>query len=232
MAATRTLAIGDIHGCTRALDTLLAAVQPVPGDVVIALGDYVDRGPDSRGVIERLLHLAQTVPLIALRGNHDWMMTEARQNFDVYEDWLGFGGRETLASYGPKESLDDVPPLHWQFLDTTLVDYHETDSHFFVHALVHPELELRAQTQSFLHWHKLLHSHPPHGSGKIMICGHTAQKSGEPLNLGHAVCIDTWVYGLGWLTCLEVETGKIWQANQQGALRLASLKDFPVMGNA
>src|SRR5262245_22491776 len=227
MAAPRILTIGDIHGCTQAFDALLATVQPAPGDTVIALGDYVDRGPDSRGAIERLLRLAQTLQLIALRGNHDWMMTEARHNYDIYEDWLGFGGRETLASYGTKESLDDVPAEHWQFLEH-LVDYHETDTHFFVHALAHPDLELRAQTQSFLHWHKLHPSHPPHGSGKIMVCGHTAQKSGNPLNLGHAICIDTWVYGLGWLTCLEVDTGQVWQANQRGELRVANLKDFPV----
>jgi len=227
MDASRTLAIGDIHGCRRALDTLLAAVQPAPGNTVVTLGDCVDRGPDSRGVIERLLGLAQTVRHIALRGNHDWMMTEARHSYDVYEDWLGFGGRETLASYGPDENLDDVPPHHWEFLDK-LVDYHETETHFFVHALAHPDLDLRSQSNSFLHWHKLLPSQPPHTSGKIMVCGHTAQKSGEPLNLGHAVCIDTWVYGLGWLTCLEVESGKIWQANQKGQLREANLKDFPV----
>jgi serine/threonine protein phosphatase 1 len=225
----RTLAIGDIHGCTHAFDLLLAAVQPAATDRVIALGDYVDRGPDSRGVIERLIHLARNGQLIALRGNHDWMMTEARHNYEVYEDWLGFGGRETLASYGPNESLGDVPAEHWQFLDEKLIDYHEGQTHFFVHALVHPDLELRAQSHSFLHWHKLLPSHPPHVSGKIMVCGHTAQKSGEPLNLGHGVCIDTWVYGLGWLTCLEVETGKIWQASQRtGELRTAHLSNYPV----
>jgi serine/threonine protein phosphatase 1 len=230
MAASRTLAIGDIHGCMCALDTLLAAVQPAPGDTLITLGDYVDRGPDSRGAIDRLLKVAQTIQLIPLRGNHDWMMTEARHNHDIYEDWLGFGGRETLASYGPNESFENVPAEHWQFLDETLVDFYETETHFFVHALAHPDLDLRSQSQSFLHWHKLHPSHPPHSSGKIMICGHTAQKSGLPLNLGHAVCIDTWVYGAGWLTCLEVEMGQIWQANQQGELRAANLKDVPVVG--
>jgi serine/threonine protein phosphatase 1 len=58
-----------------------------------------------------------------------------------------------------------------------------------------------------------------HDSGKIMVCGHTAQKSGIPLNLGFAVCIDTYCYGGGWLTCLDVLTGRLWQASQQGATR-------------
>jgi serine/threonine protein phosphatase 1 len=63
-----------------------------------------------------------------------------------------------------------------------------------------------------------------------MICGHTSQKSGRPLNLGHAVCIDTWVYGRGWLTCLDVQTGKLWQANQAGETRTAWLDDCDSTG--
>jgi serine/threonine protein phosphatase 1 len=66
----------------------------------------------------------------------------------------------------------------------------------------------------------------PHDSGKIMICGHTQQRSGVPLNLGHAVCLDTWAYGNGWLTCLDATTGRIWQANQKGERRTAELDDF------
>jgi serine/threonine protein phosphatase 1 len=60
---------------------------------------------------------------------------------------------------------------------------------------------------------------PPHESGKVMVCGHTSQKSGKPRNLGHAVCIDTWACGEGWLTCLDAESGRYWQANQRGETR-------------
>jgi serine/threonine protein phosphatase 1 len=59
-----------------------------------------------------------------------------------------------------------------------------------------------------------------------MVCGHTPQKSGRPKSLGHAVCIDTWAYGKGWLTCLEVGTGRYWQANQQGEHRSGWLDDL------
>ena len=93
------------------------------------------------------------------------------------------------------------------------------------HALAHPELELRAQTHSFLHWHKLHPSHPPHGSGKIMVCGHSSQRSGLPLDFGYAVCIDTWVYGDGWLTCLDVASGPLWQANRHGEVRTGWLDE-------
>ena len=75
----RLLAISDIHGCSRAFDTLLDAVAPKPDDQIITLGDYVDRGPDSRGVLDRLVALHDTGRLIALRGNHDVMMLEAAQ---------------------------------------------------------------------------------------------------------------------------------------------------------
>jgi serine/threonine protein phosphatase 1 len=59
-----------------------------------------------------------------------------------------------------------------------------------------------------------------------MVCGHTAQKTGVPLHLGHAICIDTYVYGGGWLTCLEVTSGQVWQANQRGDERVAHIDDF------
>jgi serine/threonine protein phosphatase 1 len=59
-----------------------------------------------------------------------------------------------------------------------------------------------------------------------MICGHTSQKSGQPISLGYAICIDTWVYGKGWLTCLDVNSGEIWQANQKGQLRTALIEEF------
>jgi serine/threonine protein phosphatase 1 len=59
-----------------------------------------------------------------------------------------------------------------------------------------------------------------------MVCGHTEQQSGVPLNVGHAVCLDTWVYGQGWLTCLDVASGQIWQANQRGQRRGSNLNDY------
>ena len=74
----RLLAIGDIHGCLTALNKLLHIMQPQPDDQLVALGDYVDRGPDSRGVIERVRALRRTHPLVCLRGNHDVMMLKSR----------------------------------------------------------------------------------------------------------------------------------------------------------
>ncbi len=227
----RILAIGDIHGCTVAFDTLLAMVQPQPDDLLITLGDYVDRGPDSRGTIERLLKLRQTHRLVALRGNHDLMMVQARDDPSFAREWLSVGGRQTLASYGLPEhdrTMSLVPVTHWQFLEKMCVDWYETDTHFFVHANVYPDIPLTEQPSFMLHWDSLrgITNPRPHMSGKVMICGHTSQKTGVPLDLGHLICIDTWVYGNGWLTCLDVQTRKVWQANQRGEQREAWLDEI------
>jgi serine/threonine protein phosphatase 1 len=221
----RLLVIGDTHGCTTAFDRLIEAVHLKKDDQLITLGDYIDRGPDSRGMIDRLITLHERAQLIPLRGNHDFMMLEARNGFLQKDEWVRCGGDTTLQSY---ESADDdwsshVPEAHWRFLEEACRDWFETDTHFFVHANVDPDLALEDQPLYMLHWEKLIESRP-HVSGKIMICGHTPQKDGKPLNLGHAICVDTWVYGAGWLTCLDVTSGRYWQANQQRDLRTGVLE--------
>jgi serine/threonine protein phosphatase 1 len=231
----RLLAIGDIHGCLRAFDTLLDAVSPQPEDHLITLGDYVDRGPDSCGVLDRLIALYAGGRLVPLRGNHDVMMLEAREHTDPV--WLACGGVTTLRSYGATdqqiedlvegrlsfgELLARVPARHWQFLEEDCLRWYETEQHFFVHACADPDLPLDQQTEDMLYWQKLIDP-CVHASGKIMICGHTRQKNGLPLDLERTVCIDTNVYEGGWLTCLDVRSGRVWQANEQGQVRTGSL---------
>jgi serine/threonine protein phosphatase 1 len=226
----RTLAIGDIHGCSRALRALLDALQPAADDWVITLGDYVDRGPDSYGVLEQLLALHRTGRLVALRGNHEEMMLRARDSEEALCDWLVCGGEQALASYSPLDDagkLADVPDEHWHFLEHVCVDWHETPTHIFVHANAHPDLPMEEQPNYMLRWEPISRDwSAPHGSGKVIVCGHTQQRSGLPLDLGHAVCIDTWAYGKGWLTCLDVTTGRIWQANQEGQVRTLWLDEI------
>jgi serine/threonine protein phosphatase 1 len=221
----RVLAIGDIHGCLKALDTLLAAVAPRPEDLLITLGDYTDRGPDSRGVLDRLIALHATGRLVALRGNHDEMFLEARA--DPAGMWVSVGGRETMESYDAFPTADgllQVPEAHWRFLEESCVDWYETATHIFVHANVYPDLPLDEQPTSMLYWEKLT-APVAHVSGKIMVCGHTRQKNGLPLDLGTAICIDTGVYEPdGWLTCLDVRNGRYWQANERGQVREGRLK--------
>lgn len=224
----RIIAIADIHGCSMAWDTLMSMIQPQPDDLIITLGDYVDRGPDSNGVLERLINLHQTGQLVALRGNHEVMMLEARNSPEQLEAWCRWGGSETLASYPTTQTttnLGNIPSHHWEFLEKTCVNYWETENHFFVHGNVDPLLPLNQQSNQDLFGTKF-HNAKPHISGKTMICGHTRQKNGKPINLGYAICIDTWVYGTGWLTGLDVNSGQIWQANQVGHSRTAWIDQF------
>jgi serine/threonine protein phosphatase 1 len=194
----RVLAIGDIHGCSAALDALLAVARPTRDDLVVTVGDYVHRGPDSAGVLDRLIALHQTHQVVSLCGNHEELFLEAHANRRA-----------------------DVPPAHLHFIEHVCRDWYETETHLFVHANADPELPLAEQPTHVLRWEKLYGplGARPHRSGKILVCGHSSQKSGEPLNLGFAVCIDTYCYGGGWLTCLEVGSGHVWQADQRGRVR-------------
>lgn len=214
---SRVLAIGDIHGCSRALATLVAAIDPVPEDLVIPLGDYVDRGPDSKGVLDQLIALRARTTVVPLIGNHDEMMLQAREGRG--DDWLKGYGVPTLASYGlGRDELERVPPEHWAFLESCR-DWFETGTHLFAHASVYPDLPMSEQPPYMLRWESLRPGEArAHCSGKTLVCGHTSQKSGRPLDLGHTVCIDTFAHGGEWLTCLEATSGRVWQANQSGHL--------------
>ncbi len=216
----RRFAIGDIHGCYAALLALDEALQFGVEDVVVTLGDYVDRGPDSRLVLDHLIALEQRTTLVPLLGNHELMMLEARLGGDAFDCWRDVGGNATLDSY-KVQTMEGIPARHWKFLETCR-RFHETERDFFVHANAQPDLALAEQPDEMLFWETFDHP-PPHQSGRRMICGHTSQRSGVPVNLGHAVCIDTCAYGGGWLTCLEVGTGCYWQSNQYSEIRTGVL---------
>jgi serine/threonine protein phosphatase 1 len=225
----RTLAIGDIHGCRRALTTLLDSVKPKKDDQLIFLGDYIDRGPDSPGVINTLLGLQNRCKTVFLRGNHECMMLDARDSFLKSEIWQNCGGLETVTSYGAEGCTDwasCVPDAHWSFLEQTVRAF-ETEKQIFVHACLDPNLELKEQPDWVLFW-EYFERMQPHKSGKKVICGHTPQTKGLPGDVGHAICIDTGcVYGGGWLTCLDVDSGHCWQANEKGEFRQKDL-DSPL----
>src|SRR5206468_3014279 len=98
-----------------------------PDDRIVTLGDYIDRGPDSRGVLERLIGLHAEYSVVSLRGNHEMMMLAARESQDYRQFWLSVGGLEAIQSFSRAGRLDDVPATHWHFLRHICVDRHETD---------------------------------------------------------------------------------------------------------
>jgi serine/threonine protein phosphatase 1 len=220
----RTIAIGDVHGCSAALAALLATIDPRPDDVIITLGDYVNRGPDSRGVLDRLIELERRCRLVPILGNHDQMLLEALAGKPrALSELLDMGGGATLRSYGARQiteaDLDRIPPAHRAFLDRCR-DYYETTSHIFVHAQYDPDEAMSQQSPLWLRWESLRDGIPdPHVSGKRAIVGHSSQKSGEVLDVGHLVCIDTYCYGGGWLTAMDVDTEELWQVDRLGRSR-------------
>lgn len=185
------IAIGDIHGCARTLDHLLEVLTPADSDHLVFVGDYVDRGPDSRGVIQRLLALRERYTCTFLRGNHEAMMLGYldRGDFDL---WRLNGGLETLYSYGGAGRPIDIPEAHVAFLHATEL-YLETADYFFVHAGLKPQYTIRENLLSFgedvFLWERSHLAAERVAWEKPVVCGHTPRP--EPIDRPHLVGIDT-----------------------------------------
>ena len=220
MSQPRTIAIGDIHGCSIAFAALIHAIDLQPQDTLITLGDYVDRGIDSKGVLDQLIALKSRCNLVPILGNHDEMMLHARDGRSDFQFWLNCGGDSALDSYGSSGKLNLIPPSHFRFLESCH-SYFETETHFFVHANYKPDVELKKLDDHTLRWLSLRDYIPLrlHCSGKIAVMGHTPRE--EVIDLGYLISIDTGCCNDGWLTALEVNTKQTWQVNEKGQTRLA-----------
>ena len=142
----RRYVIGDIHGCSKALRTLIECIDPQPDDQVIFLGDYVDRGPDSRGVVDLVLDLQQRCQVIPIRGNHEIMLVGvACRGLDA-DMWLNSGGKATLASYGG--AVSKIPESHLDFFNS-LHPFHECEDAIFVHASYEYHLPMEQQNEEW-----------------------------------------------------------------------------------
>ena len=144
-------------------------------------------------------------------------MLRSRYDLAQRRSWALVGGEATWDSYSGGQGLDAVPQTHWDFIEAC-VPWYETDTHVYVHAALLGDLPLADQPDYMLYWEKY-YATTPLESGKVVICGHTSQKDGLPKNAGHVICIDTWACGTGWLTCLDVMSGRYYQANQAGETR-------------
>jgi serine/threonine protein phosphatase 1 len=215
----RLIAIGDIHGCDRALRGLIAAIAPTAKDTVVVLGDCIDRGPNPKGVIDQLVHLAKRTEVVAIMGNHEEMMLGVLGGQLDHTVWLKHGGLSTLDSYGFNGDRDFIPEDHRRFFES-MVDYHEDDEFFFTHACYDPNQPLDSQPAEELRWRSFRDGVPaPHLSGKTAIVGHTANLDALCIDLGHLICIDTNCYGGGLLTALDVRRRAVWQVDFDGYLQ-------------
>jgi serine/threonine protein phosphatase 1 len=206
----RLLAIGDIHGCRCALQKLLIRINPTRQDRIVFLGDYIDRGPDPRGVVETLLHLQRRVPRSTfLMGNHERMLLDVLdgRNLPLY---LANGGLVTLLAYLDKGHLQ-LPAAHRHFFNS-LQRFHETGKHIFVHAGLRPGYPLRQQTEEDLLWIRDTFLTSTTDWGKTVVFGHTPLR--KPYFGSHRIGLDTGaVYG-GTLTACDLDTRRIWQARE------------------
>lgn len=256
---SRILVIGDIHGCATALKTLLNEVQPTPDDLVITLGDYVDRGPASYEVLEILIHLYKQGVLVPLRGNHEMLLLlncrkcgsqawrESKQHTDIQRQlctdaqatnlelrlgkikmapltplWQNCGSETTIRSYrlANHNGRAIIPNHHFHFFDRDCVDWYELDDFIFVHGGVLSSESIEKTDIQDLHWKRTdPFTEPRHCSGKIIVCGHSVQGNGVPSLGANALCLDTGACCGGWLSCLDLNSGKCWQANEQGKIR-------------
>jgi serine/threonine protein phosphatase 1 len=221
-------AIGDVHGCSATLDRLLDRLALTPDDRVVFIGDYVDRGPDSPGVLDRLLRMEAdsadgTGPrCVFLRGNHDQMMLDYVDGVpDAYELWQINGGMATLAGYMGRTRLH-IPDDHVAFLRRTPL-VHEDDGFVFVHAGLDPRRSVaenlaRPDARVFL-WTRAHLDADLARWEKPVVCGHTPQP--EPLNRPRLLNIDTGaVYhhlpGFGTLTAVRLPERRFMQVPYEG----------------
>ena len=198
----RIFAIGDIHGCLEKIQTLLERL-PVDfkQDKLVFLGDYVDRGPDSRGVLDLMIKLQRENPAstIFLKGNHEVMFQDYIENGPLKKSFLTFGGRETIKSYGAADSLIDIPDDHLKFLRELPLLY-VTKKFCFVHAGLLPNVPVEEQEEKDILWIRFKFIKSRYDWGKRVIFGHTPFDT--PLIEKNKIGIDTGaVYG-GRLTCL------------------------------
>lgn len=223
----RVYAIGDIHG---RLDLLLELIDTINQDMsaepktqntIVFLGDYVDRGPDSAGVVDYLSKLSiPEVECVFLMGNHEKYVMDLTTLSVPYETWLQNGGSATLRSYSidvdPENGLQNplaiqealktaIPRHHWDFFESLKTSW-QKGSVFFVHAGIDPARPLDQQRGQDLIWirEKFLHSERDHGA--LIVHGHTPHY--EPEVRRNRINVDTGAWQSDYLTALALECGQ------------------------
>ena len=225
----RAYAIGDVHGRLDLLDEMLALIaadnagRPAKKTYLINLGDLIDRGPESRGVIERLMAkpIAAMQP-VNLMGNHEEVMLRVLDGEQgILFNWLKFGGAECLESYGlnpfslgqlrEEEALqlirETVPAAHREFL-AGFADTFSFGDYLFVHAGIRPGVPIEDQRPRDLRWIREPFLADTSGSGQIVVHGHTIVDGVQEKPA--RIAIDTGAYKSGVLTAIAIEDDERW----------------------
>jgi len=223
----RIYAVGDVHGRADLLRRLLSridrdlAARPISRPIEVFLGDYIDRGPASRQVIECLIERGLSRETVCLKGNHEAFLSECLHDPEVLQVWQKFGGIQTLLSYGivPKPDFDPteqtrvahalaeaLPQSHHRFL-AALQSRFLCGDYLFVHAGIRPGVSLEEQKDEDLLWIRDEFLSSEDDFGKIVVHGHTPVD--RPDVHPNRINIDTGAYATGRLTCLVIEQDTI-----------------------
>lgn len=169
----RIFAIGDIHGCSKTFEKLLnEKIQINKEDQIFCVGDYIDRGDDSKGVIDIILRFRnEGYHIYTLRGNHEQMMLDAANDKKAMNLWLGNGGKNTLKSFGIK-SPDDLLPEYRSFINETEF-YLQKYNYIFVHAGLNFRKQNIFEDKQAMLWERDFFPQQPALEDRIMIHGHT-----------------------------------------------------------
>jgi len=219
----RVYAVGDIHGCAQLLDMLHDKIAEDAASAsrekhIVYLGDFTDRGPDSRGVVERVLRKvpAGLTPHY-IRGNHDQAVLDFLDEPETYRVWRGFGGAETLMSYGVRPPLFDIPEQivaardalrtrmpgeHLAFFNSLALKLVIGD-YLFVHAGIRPGVPLDKQDEQDLMWIREEFLSSTSWPGKVIVHGHTPLPA--PVRTANRISVDTGAYATGDLSCAVLE---------------------------
>jgi len=220
----RLYVIGDVHGRLDLLDRVIAAIhrdieENGSGALTVTLGDYIDRGPASRGVLDRLRTNPFPMTYVALKGNHEELLESFLADPTVGEHWRRLGGLETLHSYGVPVSgmmvgknyeeaadrlRDAMPAEHTRFLQSLKTSY-TYGRYFLCHAGVRPGIPLERQSDEDLLWIRDEFLSSTMDFGKIVVHGHTPVE--EPEVRPNRINIDTGAFATGQLTCVVLDNG-------------------------
>jgi len=226
-AGQRVYAIGDVHGRCDLFEKLVEAIETDHGEradaesTVVLLGDLIDRGPDSYGVLTVAREWQRLRDVRILMGNHEEMLLQALEKVDVLKQFIRFGGKETLLSFGiPPEVYDDasweelhelmlkaIPQRTIDFINT-FEDQVLIGDYLFVHAGINPEYGLDLQKRNDLRWIREPFLSHPSWLGAVVVHGHTISENPELRE--NRIGIDTGAYYSGCLTAIGLEGDRRW----------------------
>jgi serine/threonine protein phosphatase 1 len=222
---SKLIAIGDIHGKLYKLQSLFDKLSINQTDTLVFLGDYIDRGENSKGVIEYLIDLSKHYNCVFLKGNHEsffldsykrvfgssaWTSDGSSGAPKIFQSWMLNGGRECLRSYNAQavsegylyRALQDMDDQHGSFFNGLRLTY-ETDKYIFVHGYLSHEQDVEDQEEFLCLWGRYGDIWP-HKSGKIVVCGHTTHS--KPVDDKFRICIDTGSFtDTGYISALVID---------------------------